>query len=753
MKAKKILCLLLTVVVLVACLVGCDSNNSAETETLGGDDGETYLSDLSGKKVGVMTGSIQAVMMPDLVPDAEYMEFNSVPDLIVALNSKKIDAFGCDESLYTSMLWEGQAVDRIDEPLDKSDYGIIFTKGENLELQREINEYIAKSGADGSIEALEEKWFGPKEPTEFVSYDNLNGTRGTITVAICSSSKPFAYLKGNKLVGFDVEFVTAFAKEYGYNVNFEDVSFVAILGGVQSGKYDLGISGITITEERRESMDFSDVYHVEDLAVIIRKEAGENDLTQFNSASLGVVTGSLYGGFSREQFPNATIKEFNNFSDVLVALKQGKVDGVMLDKPNFNSVARTDDSLSCITVPAYSVEVGFGFQKNDGGYSLQADMNKLLDKLKAEGKIDELIDKWYGETEPEVTVPLGELSSNTKTLNVAIDTTRKPFVYMYNGKPVGFEVEVLYLFCKEYGYNVTVSDLSFASGLAGLASEKYDLVCGGLYMTEERKESVNFSDPYMSAEVVMAKYERGGFENFMLSLRDSFEKTFIREQRWKLIVEGIGTTMFISICSVLGGTLLGFALYMGARSKVKWLSKIVKGIARVYSTIIAGTPTLVVLMVLFYIVFTSPDISGVTVAIIGFVLTFGAFVYDQLALTVSGVDNGQLEAAYALGYSRNRTFFRIVLPQAMKMFLPSYSGEIVSLIKATSVVGYIAVNDLTKMGDIIRGNTYEAFFPLIAVALIYFAITWGVAGLLGILKRKAEPKRRKNKNILKGVVR
>ena len=89
----------------------------------------------------------------------------------------------------------------------------------------------------------------------------------------------------------------------------------------------------------------------------------------------------------------------------------------------------------------------------------------------------------------------------------------------------------------------------------------------------------------------------------------------------------------------------------------------------------------------------------------------------------------------------------------MKMFLPSYSGEIVSLIKATSIVGYIAVNDLTKMGDIIRGNTYEAFFPLIAVAVIYFAITWIIAGLLGIVRKKFDPKKRNNKNILKGVVR
>ncbi len=721
--------------------------------TKGEDSGTTHLSDLAGKRVGVMTGTIHAVIMPDLIPDAEYMEFNSITDLIAALNSNKIDAFGCDESLYTSMLWEGQAVDRIDEPLGESNYGMIFPKGQKLELQKEVNDYIAKIGADGTLHALEEKWFGAKEPTEFMSYDDISSTKGTITVAINSASMPFVYLKNNKFVGFDIEFIVGFAKEYGYAVKFEDVAFAAILGGVGSAKYDIGIAGITITDERKESMDFSDVYHEEDLAVIIRGGAGADDLEQFNSATLGVVTGSLYGGYSREQFPNASIKEFNTFADVLVALKGGKVDGIMLDKPNFNSVARTDKSLTSITVPAYSVEIGFGFQKNDGGNALQAQMNGFLKELKANGKIDELIDKWYGETEPEETIRLDELVGGAKTLNVAIDTTRKPFVYMYEGKPVGFEIEVLYMFCREYGYNVNISDISFASGLAGLASEKYDLVCGGLYMTDERKESVNFSDPYMNAEVVMAKCERSGFENFMLSFRDSFEKTFIREQRWKLIVEGICTTMIISVFSVLGGTLFGFALYMLARSKTKWLSKLAKGFAKVYSTIIAGTPTLVVLMILFYIVFTSPDMSGVVVAIIGFILTFGSFVYEQLSLTVSGVDNGQLEAAYALGYSRNQTFFRIILPQAMKMFLPSYSGEIVSLIKATSVVGYIAVNDLTKMGDIIRGNTYEAFFPLIAVALIYFAITWGVAGLLGILKRKAEPKRRKNKNILKGVVR
>jgi len=159
----------------------------------------------------------------------------------------------------------------------------------------------------------------------------------------------------------------------------------------------------------------------------------------------------------------------------------------------------------------------------------------------------------------------------------------------------------------------------------------------------------------------------------------------------------------------------------------------------------------VVLMILFYIVF--PNASGILIAILGFALTFGSFVYKNLSLSVESIDRGQTEAAYALGYTRKRAFFRIILPQAMKLFLPAYSGEVVGLIKATSIVGYIAVNDLTKMGDIIRSNTYEAFFPLIAVAVIYFMITWGAAAFLNILQKKLDFRQRKDDNILKGVVR
>ena len=134
-----------------------------------------------------------------------------------------------------------------------------------------------------------------------------------------------------RIVGYDVDFLVAFAKEYGYKLDIEEVAFPSLLAGLQTGIYDLSIAGLSITEERMETIDFSDPYHREDMIFIINGD-NSSSLDQFNGATLGVVTGSLYGGYSREQFPNATIKEFNTFADVLVALKGGKVDGIMLDK-------------------------------------------------------------------------------------------------------------------------------------------------------------------------------------------------------------------------------------------------------------------------------------------------------------------------------------------------------------------------------------------------------------------------------------
>ena len=156
-------------------------------------------------------------------------------------------------------------------------------------------------------------------------------------------------------------------------------------------------------------------------------------------------------------------------------------------------------------------------------------------------------------------------------------------------------------------------------------------------------------------------------------------------------------------------------------------------------------------MVLYYIIFRSVTISGIAVSVIGFTLIFGSAVYGLLTMGVGAVDKGQYEAAYALGYSKRRTFYTIILPQALPHVLPAYKGEIVSLIKATSVVGYIAVQDLTKMGDLVRSRTYEAFFPLIAVTIFYFALEALIGFFVSEISINLNPKRREPSTILKGV--
>ncbi len=469
-------------------------------------------------------------------------------------------------------------------------------------------------------------------------------------------------------------------------------------------------------------------------------------LEDFEDSTLGVVTGSLYDGYSKTLFPDAEIKYHKNFADVLQALKQGKIEGCMLDEPNYNAIKRTEPGLFCMDVPQYDVEIGFGFQKTESGQLLQSQMNELLNELKADGRIDGLIEKWYGEEEPTQELEPPDFSDNPTTIKVAVDTTRKPFVYLRNGEKVGFEMEVFYMFCEKYGYRPDYDDVPFASGIAGLSGEKYDIVAGGLYMTDERKQSVNFSDPYMYADVVMVQYQ-GEEQGFFAGILSGFTKTFVDEGRWKLIVEGIVTTLIITVSSAFAGTLLGFVIYMICRI----FGKIPRAITKVFTVITNGTPVVVILMILYYVVFGKTDLNGIFVSIIGFSLTTATFVYEKLTVAVKGINDGQTEAALAMGFTDNGLFFHVVLPQALKFFLPIYKAEMGALVKATAVVGYIAVQDLTQMSDIIRSNTYEAFFPLISSAVIYIILSFAISELIQLLISKTEPKNRKRSKILRGV--
>ncbi len=199
----------------------------------------------------------------------------------------------------------------------------------------------------------------------------------------------------------------------------------------------------------------------------------------------------------------------------------------------------------------------------------------------------------------------------------------------------------------------------------------------------------------------------------------SIYASLIEGERWKMLLNGLGTTLIITIGAMALGTVLGIILALCKISKIKPL----KWISSFYIDVIRGTPVVVQLLIMYFVIFASWNVNKTLIAIIAFGLNSAAYVAEIIRAGILGVDKGQMEAGRSLGLTHAQTMARIIMPQAIKSILPTYANEFIVLVKETAVAGYIAIEDLTKMGDIIRSKTYEALIPLLIVALIYLFIT------------------------------
>jgi len=213
----------------------------------------------------------------------------------------------------------------------------------------------------------------------------------------------------------------------------------------------------------------------------------------------------------------------------------------------------------------------------------------------------------------------------------------------------------------------------------------------------------------------------------------TFYDVMISHGRWMLIPEGLGTTLLIAFCAILIGSVLGcvFAIFKISESKA------LKLIAEFYTTVIRGVPMATQLMIFYFVVFSPMGLSNaVLVAIIAFGINSGAYCTEIFRAGIQGVDRGQMEAGRSLGLSWSQTLVKIILPQAFKTVLPTYTSEFITLIKETSVASFIAVVDLQKTCDNIRNATYNAWIPLLSCALIYLCLTVGLTKLFAFCERR-----------------
>lgn len=226
-------------------------------------------------------------------------------------------------------------------------------------------------------------------------------------------------------------------------------------------------------------------------------------------------------------------------------------------------------------------------------------------------------------------------------------------------------------------------------------------------------------------------------ENFINNVYEQFYQTLIEQDRYQFILEGLGKTLIIAFFAVILGVILGglVALIRNYHEETK-KAKLANFISKLYVTIIRGTPAVLQLMIIYYIIFRTVDINTILVGVIAFGINSGAYVSEIIRAGINSIDRGQKEAADSLGLTYRETMKSIILPQAIRNVLPALSNEFITLLKETSVAGYIGIIELVKAADIIASGTYNYFFPLIIIAIIYLILTIGLSKLLTIFEKK-----------------
>ena len=594
---------------------------------------------------------------------------------------------------------------------------------------------------------------------------DLTGEKGIIRVITTSTDMPFSYIKDGRNVGYDIDLVVRFCRDRGYALEMGDVDFAGRIPAIESGKYDF-TTDMNVTPEREEEVLFSDPTSKGGIVLAVLADsqvqastAVQPEYTEFSDLSgktVSMLTGAPFEELVSSKVPDVgAFSSFNSTPDILLALKSGKTDAFLINNAIATLAVNRDPELALFPQNLQDGEFGLAFAKGD---SRRDAWQAAFDAIPREA-IEAAWEKWTGADESVKVLPEQDWPGENGTVRVAACDTLEPMSYMGgDGALKGFDLEVILMIAREMDTHVEFSGMEFAAILSSVQSGKADIGAGSIIITEERAQAVDFVEYYPAAFVLIVRAKQAEAEevaaaaevedtSFWGGIKSSFNKTFIREDRWKLFVDGVLTTLLITVLTILFGTLLGFGVFMLCRNG----NPVANLVTRFCLWLVQGMPMVVLLMILYYVIFGSVAISGIAVAVIGFTLTFGAAVFGLLKMGVGAVDGGQYEAAYALGYSNRRTFFKIILPQALPHVLPAYKGEIVGLIKATAIVGYIAVQDLTKMGDIVRSRTYEAFFPLIAVTVIYFVLEGLIGFLVSRISIGFNPKRRKPADILKGV--
>lgn len=457
--------------------------------------------------------------------------------------------------------------------------------------------------------------------------------------------------------------------------------------------------------------------------------------------TMALMEGSVQADFAEQHFRDKGVNlvYYPGFTDGMIAVRQGRADVLFANLlMTYNDAFKEQRLKICKVVDEIVADTGYGIKK--GNEELKRELNTFLDSLITAGAIKEKEERWLSnpDADPRSLLRIEPMPANPtgegKLLRVGVPGSQPPSAMLIDNKWTGFEIEILQEFAATRGYQIQIQVYDFHNLIPALNSGAIDLIASTLVINDERKQKIDFSIVTFRLKTAFISKDPGytGDTSLWQSIKKSAYASLIKDSRWKLILDGLLLTIIITLCSLIFGAILG-GLVCGFRmSGKKWKVLLAKG----YIYIMRNTPILVFLMIMFYVVLAHTGLSAPAVAIIAFSMNSGAFMAEIYRSGIQSVSKGQTEAGRAMGCSAFKTFLYIVAPQAAKTAMPVFTSECITLLKGTSIVGYISIIDLTKASDLIRSTSFEAFFPLLTITLLYFILASLLTHILNAVLKK-----------------
>ena len=691
--------------------------------------------DLKGKRISVQSGTTGDLLATEhYYTEGGYPErFQSMIEAMVAVDKGKVHAAIVDREPAQMTVANLKNAYIHPEPIQMESYAFAFRQG-RLQLSEQMNALLAAlrrhKDAKGvnMLKAISERYSaalkmaradGSDKVPESVNIDDIRkamredaqlkadlerieatvpeyvdpkllaASKDRPLTMICDATyPPYVYYCGDRQVdGIDAEITRMLGKLLGKPVDIQDMKFDSVVPGISTGKADMAASGLTVTEARSRQVLFSNAYVEAAQVVVLPKNKAINSISDLHGRTISVQSGSSGDVWVTDTFykNGGEPERYPTIIEAIVAVDAGKTDAAIVD---IQPAQMTVGNLKNVYIhkdPAVKEYYAFAFQK--GRLRLCAQLNALFDALrrhkteKGATYLDEIITRYS-----DALLTAREKGGDSVPESVPMDDIR----------------------------SVIFNDVTLRAELNRIAKEVPEF---------EGRETI-----------AAAGTDAGGW---WATLKDSVYANFVEGDRWRYLRDGFVTTICIAFFAVLLGLAIGFPVaVIRATHKLRGGLFIPDLICRAYLTIIRGTPVVVQLLIIYFVIFGSVNVSKPLIAVVAFGINSGAYVAEILRAGILSIDRGQTEAGRSLGLSYIGTLRHIVLPQAFRNVLPALGNEFIVMLKETSIAGYIALMDLTKAGDIIRSQTYSAFLPLIAVALVYLIVVMILTALLGCLERK-----------------